>query len=224
MLDKLFGSKARVKILKIFLLHSGKKFYIRQLARDLKLQVNSVRRELDNLEQFGLLVSKMGTEDDGDELQEELEALEKLKEGKLVEKKVKKTDSSTKQEKKYFQTNSKFILFEELKNLIVKAQLLYEKDFVEKISKLGNLKLVILTGFFVNIKNPVTDILVVGSVNKIKLNKIIKDLEKDLGREVNYTLLSGAEFTHRRDMTDIFLYDILEGEKIVVVDNIKLEN
>lgn len=224
MIEKLFGSKARVKILKIFLLNPGKKFYIRQLSRDLKLQVNSIRRELDNLEQFGLLVSKMGTEDEGENLREEMEALEKLKAGKVVEKKEKKSDSSSRQEKKYFKANENFILFEEIKNLIVKAQLLYEKDFVNKIAKLGNLRLVILTGFFVNSKNSATDILVVGSVNKAKLENTIKALEKDLGREINYTLLSGAEFKHRRDMTDIFLYDILEGEKIVVVDNIELEN
>jgi predicted ArsR family transcriptional regulator len=52
MLSKLFGSKARVKLLKIFLSYPEKRFYIRQLARDLKLQVNSVRRELDNLEKI----------------------------------------------------------------------------------------------------------------------------------------------------------------------------
>ncbi len=224
MLEKLLGSKSRVKILKIFLLNPGKKYYIRQLARDLKLQVNSIRRELDNLEQFGLLVSKTGIEDEGDELREELEDLEKLKEGKLVEKKAKKMDSVNKQEKKYFQANESFVLFEEIKNLIIKAQLLYEKDFVEKITKLGNMKLVVLTGFFVNIKDSITDILIVGAANKAKLTKIIKSLEKDLGRDVNYTLLSSSEFKHRRDMTDIFLYNILEGEKIVVVDNIKLEN
>ena len=57
MLEKLFGSKSRVKILKLFLLHPNQSFYIRQLARDLKLQLNSVRRELENLEKFGLLIS-----------------------------------------------------------------------------------------------------------------------------------------------------------------------
>lgn len=57
MLEKLFGSKARARLLKHFLLNSDQEFYIRQLARDLDLQVNSVRRELNNLEDFGLLSS-----------------------------------------------------------------------------------------------------------------------------------------------------------------------
>lgn len=224
MLEKLFGSNSRVKILKIFLLNPDKKYYIRQLARDLKLQVNSIRRELDNLEQFGLLISKMSNQsENNDDANEELENLQKLKDGKIVEKKEKIVEVVSKQEKKYYQTNKNFILYEEIKSLIVKSQLLHEKDFVNKISKLGNLKLVILTGFFVNKKDSITDIMVVGGVAKEKLKKVINDLEKELGREVNYTLLTFEEFKHRRDMTDIFLYDILEGDKVVVVDEIGLQ-
>jgi len=224
MLEKLFGSNSRVKILKIFLLNPDKKYYIRQLARDLKLQVNSIRRELENLEQFGLLISKMSNQSENDnDANEEMENLQKLKDGKIVEKKEKVVEVTNKQEKKFYQTNKSFILYEEIKSLIVKAQLLHEKDFVNKISKLGNLKLVILTGFFVNKKDSVTDILVVGGVAKEKLKKVINDLEKELGREVNYTLLTFEEFKHRRDMTDIFLYDILEGDKVVVVDEIGLQ-
>ena len=49
MLGKLMGSNARVKILRQFISHPDDKFYIRQLSRDLKLQLNSVRRELENL-------------------------------------------------------------------------------------------------------------------------------------------------------------------------------
>jgi predicted ArsR family transcriptional regulator len=64
MLGKLFGSKARVKILKLFLSSPDEKFYIRQVARELKLQLNSVRRELDNLEQFGLLTANPGDNDE----------------------------------------------------------------------------------------------------------------------------------------------------------------
>ena len=64
MLGKLFGSKARVKILKLFLLHPDQKYYIREIARDLKLQLNSVRRELENLEAFGLLTSDCGELED----------------------------------------------------------------------------------------------------------------------------------------------------------------
>ena len=48
MLAQIFGSNARVKILKTFLSKPEQKYYTRQLARDLALQVNSVRREPGN--------------------------------------------------------------------------------------------------------------------------------------------------------------------------------
>jgi len=63
-LAKLFGSQCRVKILEKFILEQSfqKKesvgFFIRELCRDIDEQINSVRRELLNLEQLRLLHSR----------------------------------------------------------------------------------------------------------------------------------------------------------------------
>ncbi len=217
MLDKLFGSKARVKILKLFLLNPNKKYYIRQLARDLKLQLNSVRRELENLEEFGLLVSATGIEDNQND---DAEEIKKLKSGKVVEKKKPKASTSSKHEKKYFQANKNFTLFEEVRALFIKAQVLYEKDFISKLEKAGKPKLLVLTGFFVNNEEVPADILAVGQINKDKFSKLVAGLEKELGRELNYALMNAHEFKVRRDMTDVFLYQILESNKTVVIDEI----
>jgi len=59
MLKKLFTSKVRVKLLTIFLTNPDKEYFIRELTRKLDEQINSVRRELDNLKKIGLLSSKM---------------------------------------------------------------------------------------------------------------------------------------------------------------------
>lgn len=206
MLEKLFGSKSRVKILKLFLLNPAEKFYIRQLSRDLKLQLNSVRRELENLEKFGILTS---------DLKNEARAGEKEAAGGPA-------SPAGWQEKKYFRANPNFVLFDEIKALIVKAQILYEKDFVRKLNSIGKVKLLVLTGIFVNNPNSLIDILIVGKVNKIKLVKLIRELEVELGKEINYTVFDGQEFKYRRDITDIFLYGILDSRKLVVIDEIGL--
>jgi len=221
MLGKLFGSNARVKILKLFLTNPGKSFYIRQLARDLSLQINSVRRELENLEKFGLLVS-------GDDIPKDIEAelypdnllaQEMEKEKKIQSKNSKKkSELSQKNEKKFFKVNKDFILFEELKALILKAQVLYEDDFVTKMKKIGSIKLLLMTGFFVNNLFSPVDLLIVGKINKVKLVELITDLEKELGREINFTFMDAKEFKYRRDVTDVFLYEILEGKKLIVLD------
>ncbi|MCK4539684.1 hypothetical protein KAU09_00845 [Candidatus Parcubacteria bacterium] len=226
MLSKLFGSTARVKILKLFLLHPNEKYYIRQLARDLSLQLNSVRRELDNLETFGILTSNLI---DINNKNEDLSSVEEFlayskaesSTGKTKKGKNKNSDDN-KSDKKYYQVNTNFVLYEEIRALIVKAQLLYEKDFVEKLQIAGRPKLLILTGLFVNDDNAQIDLLVVGRLNKGKLLKQINNLEKELGLEVNFTLMDLKEFKYRRDITDVFLYEILEGKKLVVIDELDL--
>ena len=57
MLKSFFGSKTRVKLLGLFLLHPQNEYFIRELTRTLKEQINSVRRELNNLKKVGLLKS-----------------------------------------------------------------------------------------------------------------------------------------------------------------------
>lgn len=55
MLKTLLGSGARVKLLRKFLLHPEREFYVRELSRDLDEQINGVRRELSKLKKIGLL-------------------------------------------------------------------------------------------------------------------------------------------------------------------------
>ncbi len=57
MLKKIFGSGARVKLFYQFLLNPNEEFFIRELTRILDEQINSLRRELTNLEQIGMLKS-----------------------------------------------------------------------------------------------------------------------------------------------------------------------
>lgn len=58
MLKRLFTSTTRVKLLTIFLLNPEQEFFIRELTRELNEQINSIRRELDNLKGLGLLKTK----------------------------------------------------------------------------------------------------------------------------------------------------------------------
>ena len=123
MLAQIFGSNARVKILKSFLSKPEQKYYTRQLARDLDLQVNSVRRELENLQKIGLL-----KQEDAKESQE--------------------SDKNLKNEKKYFIIDRNFLLFSELKSLFAKANLLSCQDFLKDTSEFGNIKHLWLSGLF----------------------------------------------------------------------------
>ena len=53
--EKLFGSKTRAKLLGLFFANPSKSFYIREMTRVIDEQINSVRRELSNLESIGVI-------------------------------------------------------------------------------------------------------------------------------------------------------------------------
>lgn len=218
MLNKLFGSNTRAKLIRQFLFNPEKGFYIRQLARDLDLQVNSVRRELENLEGLGLLSSDMADpKNDRDEG-------EYCFNGIKSQKKAKKTTASEKpkgtQEKKYFKANQDFPAFEDLKSLIMKSQILHKDRLSKDLLKVCKPKLLVLTGSFVGRPDIGVDVFIVGRISKEKLKPIIKRLEDDLGREVDFTLMEPTEFKYRREIADMFLYSVLEDKKIVVIDEI----
>ncbi len=192
MLNQLFGSEARVKILNIFLTKPDGQYYLRQLARDLDLQVNSVRRELLNLEQIGLIIPI--------------------------------ANEAKNKEKKYYAVSRDFLLFNELKSLFIKSQLLSTKDFAQNVQKICTPKLLILTGFFVGNTESKTDLLIVGKVSKEKLIKLVKELEEAVAREINYTIMDEKEFLYRQEIFDVFLHQIMEGKKIIITDNLSYTN
>lgn len=193
MLAKLFGSLARVKILKLFLLNPDNSYYIRQVSRHLNLQLNAVRRELENLETIGLLTSHQGNDEEHED--------------------------GGRTDRKFYQADKDCVLFNEIRELIIKAQILSEKDFTTKLRKLGTVKLLILSGLFLNDKQAPVDMLIVGEFSKEKVAKLVRDLEAELVNEVNYAVLTEEEFRYRQQVTDVFLYSVLESKKIVVVDD-----
>jgi DNA-binding transcriptional ArsR family regulator len=58
MLNALFVSKVRLKLLKVFLASPGKSFYVRELVRLTKEEINAVRRELDRMQKNGIVASE----------------------------------------------------------------------------------------------------------------------------------------------------------------------
>lgn len=57
-LKALFSSQTRVKLLSTFLMHPDQEYFIRELTRLLNEQINSIRRELENLRRIGLVKAR----------------------------------------------------------------------------------------------------------------------------------------------------------------------
>jgi DNA-binding transcriptional ArsR family regulator len=58
MLEKLFSSKTRVELLRLFFSNPEGRLYVRQIARELGRDISGIKRELDNLEKVGLVASE----------------------------------------------------------------------------------------------------------------------------------------------------------------------
>jgi len=196
MLEHLFGSKTRVKLLQVFLNNPDQPLYLRELARRLKVQLNAVRREVNNLVRLEILkwVAEPG--------------------GAALTKKAKRRHGM----RRYLTANTDFILYPDLRALLLKAQLLVERSLVDKIIRLPRLQLFLLSGIFVGRSDAPTDVLLVGAVNHERLAKIIRSAERQLHHPINYTVLALPEYRYRMEITDRFLYQILEGQKIVIFD------
>lgn len=212
MLEQLFGSKTRTKLLKLFFMNPDEAFFIRELTRKIDTQINSVRRELTNLTDCGLLVVLPD-----EEVKEMLKAAPKKE--LLDTEEDEKEKASDKQQKKFYRVNTDFVLFNEIRALFMKSPLLVEHEIIDEIKQSGQIEYACLTGYFVDEDRAPTDLLIIGEINTTRIAKLIERIQTELEREINYTVMSVEEYKLRKSVTDRFLFSIFEAKKKVVVDN-----
>jgi len=189
MIDALFGSKTRVKLLNLFLNNSGRAFYVREITREVGEQINSVRRELANLVSVGVIRSD--TVDN--KLYYEVDTAYKFYEPLKT---MFSNDEAVADDTK------------------VSAN-----AWVKKIDAIGNVHVVLFAGRLVYGSDSDVDVLIVGDdLSQIKLKNIIKALERDSGGSLSYTTLSFNDFYYRLSVHDQFITDILEAKHAVIVD------
>lgn len=122
---------------------------------------------------------------------------------------------------KYFQMNRHFALYPELVNLLRKVKKVPVDLLAKQAARVGDCKLVALTGVFVGKPRIETDLLFVGKVRQKKLQTFLKFAEKLAEQEVSYTVLSVQEFEYRKVMNDRFVKNIMENSPVLVVDRTK---
>ena len=196
MLEHLFGSRTRVKLLTLFLHHPDDVFYVRELTRKINTQINAVRREIQNLEKIGLIIQGTAAVEDAG---------------------VKRPGLK----RKYYIANKDFALQNEVRSLLTKAYVVSEWKLHDHINKIGTLRYLGFFGIFQGQRGQPVDILIIGEMDAAKLRQIMDKAEADLGFEINYTLMSTQDYTYRRDMGDRFLESVMLSPKTVVVDTIK---
>lgn len=194
MIDALFGSKTRVKLLHLFMNNPGKAFYVREITRLIDEQINSVRRELANMMKVGIVKSDSADNKLYYEVNQRYEHYVPLRA-------IFADDKSAAQAVTQTKAGGQKI-----------------DDLSSRIEALGHVRLAIIAGLFVPQSSSAIDLLIVGSPAASRVDKLVTELESGEGRELNYTVMPYDEFYYRLSVRDRFITDILSGKHSVLLD------
>ena len=185
MVEQLFGSKTRVKLLQLFYSNPNRSFYVREITRKIDEQINSVRRELSNLLSIGIITSENTNNKLYYEVNQKFEYYEPLQQifGGGVKKLLKRMHPRMKQLQPM--TLTKVLIDNDLKAV-------------------GQLDLVVYTGQFTRDESAGVDLLIVGEVNHNALQKYVDELEKQEKKSLRYAVMTLPDFEYRHQIRDRF--------------------
>jgi hypothetical protein len=201
MVEQLFGSKTRVKLLKLFYGNPNRSFYVREITRKIDEQINSVRRELANLLNIGIIVSDNTNNRLYYEVNQSYDYYTPLL---AIFGDVPQATSAVRPDEKQGAKAAE------------PAKAVTSADAGMKA--LGNLEIVFYTGQFTRDERSGIDMLIVGEVNQNALQKYVTELEVKEGKDIRYVLMSFSEFEYRRQIRDRFITTALESKKQILVD------
>lgn len=176
-------SRITQKILNLFFLNEKERFYVNELAKEIKEDPKNVYRKLIDFNKEGILL---------DEFQ-----------GK----------------ERYFFLNKKYPFLKEYKKIILKG-VGFEKILKDKLKTLKGIESAYIFGSYT--QNSLSaesdiDILVVGDFDGFKFQKIILDIQKLTGREINPIELTKKEFEDKAREKDPFLKDVFSKKYIKIL-------
>jgi len=129
-------------------------------------------------------------------------------------KKIGLLTSKSKSRKKYYQVDKNFLLFHELRSIVIKAMNTND-DLIKRIGKLGKVELLVLSGVFVN-KDAESDLLLVGEVDK---NKLAELLDEEIEQPIRFTIMQKDDFLYRLKCNDRFITNLIDDTENIIAIN-----
>lgn len=120
---------------------------------------------------------------------------------------------------KQFSVNRHCSFFKEMKGLVLKT-VGVAGQIKEALERLPGIESAFIYGSYARGKETAisdVDLMIVGGVNMDRLDTVLRELENDLGREINYVLYSKSEFNAKRKKKDGFVMDVLSDEKMILI-------
>lgn len=200
-LAQLFGDEGKVRVMRLFLFNPDEIFDMDDVADRADLHKNSVKKIIRILEDIGLITSQKFTK--------------KIKKGRGKNKKT------VKKKKKGWTLDESFAYLVPLQNLLINIEPISKKEIKRRIKKVGTVKLLITAGVFLQDWDSRLDILIVGDrISEKKLERTMKELEADIGKELTYSVFGTDEFTYRLNIYDKLIRDVLDYPHEVLIDKL----
>ena len=199
MVEQLFGSKTRVKLLQLFYSNPNRSFFVREITRKIDEQINSVRRELSNLLSIGIIPSDNNNNKLYYEVNQNFEFYEPLQQifGGGVKRSVKKPAA-------------------------VDGAVPADVTIEDELKAIGQIDLAVFTGQFTRDETAGVDFLIVGEVNSNALAKYVDQLEAQENKTLRYAVMTLPDFRYRQQIRDRFATAIAQSKKQILVDNHRL--
>jgi hypothetical protein len=184
-LEQLFGSRERARILRFFLQNPDHQYEFLEIVKKNMIKSHPAKIELMNLVRIRFVLVR------------------------------------TRKGKNYYQLNQAFNFYPELKNLIAKSNIYPQCVSMGKVSKIGNIKLAVISGVFISYQKSKADMILVGdNISKAKLKNLMNNLEAEIGKEISFVLMTMDEFKYRLNMLDKFILEFLEGPHEEIINKI----
>lgn len=202
-LGKLFGSEARVKILRLFVFNPELIVDLKMVSDKSKVSAKIAKKELALLEDIHLIQKK-----------DFQKIVKRKKRGKAVEVKIKSRG---------YYLNQSFSYITALRALLTSTKTFEGNEILKRLSKAGRLKLVVIAGVFTQNPDSRLDLFVVGdNLKKASLQNVVRSIEAELGRELAYAYFETPDFQYRLGMYDKLVKDVLDYPHQVLLNKIGL--
>ncbi len=191
MVEQLFGSKTRVKLLHLFLSNPDGAFYVREITRKIDEQINSVRRELANMLSIGVI--KNDSVDN-----------------KLYYKVNKDYEHYIPLQQMFTDSKSAATNVRDSKSSV--------HPWKKQVNQLNNVRVALLSGGLAGNPASQVDILLVGSPSLSQVKRLMKKFEEEEARSLNYAIMDYDSFYYRLSIKDKFITEIVNRPHVALVD------
>lgn len=195
----LFGSDARVKLLRFFLFNPSKEFTFDDMSKRARLVRRTARTEINALERAEVIKKKTIYIDQG-------EGKKKLK-------------------AQGYALNKKFPQLQSLQTFLFETAPIDGKTLLAHLRKAGTLDFVAIAGVFVREFEGRLDVMVaMKKLSEKKVETAIRSLESELGIEIRYAAFSSEDLIYRVGLYDKLTRDVFDYPHQILVDKINVRD